>query len=118
IPAPELIIAGAALQTKNIKLAPMAHILPHQRPARLATMIGWLSQVLEGRYFLGIGAGAYPQSSYLHGIRNAGQSNTATGGDETKSLSDMVLEALFIMEKIWKRVPCLYEGKYWDVGYP
>lgn len=118
IPAPELIIAGAALQTKNIKFAPMAHILPHQHPAKLATMIGWLSQILEGRYFLGIGAGAYPQSSYLHGIRNAGQSNTATGGDETKSLNDMVRESLFIMEKIWKREPFFYEGKYWDAGYP
>ncbi|WP_185267522.1 LLM class flavin-dependent oxidoreductase [Halopseudomonas xiamenensis] len=118
IPNPELIIAAAALQTKNIKFAPMAHILPHQHPAKLATMIGWLSQILEGRYFLGIGAGAYPQASYIHGIRNAGQSNTATGGNETKSLNDMVRESLSIMEKIWKREPFFYEGKYWDAGYP
>lgn len=118
IPNPELLIAAAALQTKNIKFAPMAHLLPHQHPAKLATMIGWLSQILEGRYFLGIGAGAYPQASYMHGIRNAGESNTATGGDETKNLNDMVRESLFIMEKIWKREPFFYEGKYWDAGYP
>jgi len=111
IPNPELIIAAAALQTQNIKFAPMAHILPHQHPAKLATMIGWLSQILEGRYFLGIGAGAYPQASYMHGIKNAGQSNTATGGNETVSLNDMVRESLSIMEKIWKREPFFYEGK-------
>ncbi|MDH4565247.1 LLM class flavin-dependent oxidoreductase [Pseudomonas sp. BN414] len=118
IPNPELLIAAAALQTKNIKFGPMAHLLPHQHPAKLATMIGWLSQILEGRYFLGIGAGAYPQASYMHGIRNAGQSNTASGGDETKDLNDMVRESLFIMEKIWKREPFFYKGKYWDAGYP
>ena len=58
IPNPELIMAAAALQTKNISFAPMAHILPHQHPTKLAIMVGWLSQILEGRYFLGIGAGA------------------------------------------------------------
>src|SRR3546814_3960525 len=31
IPNPELIIAAAALPTKNIAFAPMAHILPHPK---------------------------------------------------------------------------------------
>jgi len=59
-----------------------------------------------------------PQASYMHGIKNAGQSNTAIGGNETVSLNDMVRESLSIMEKIWKREPFFYEGKYWDAGYP
>ncbi|MBD1551511.1 LLM class flavin-dependent oxidoreductase [Pseudomonas typographi] len=109
IPNPELIIAAAALQTETIKFAPMAHILPHQHPAKLAIMIGWLSQILEGRYFLGIGAGAYPQASYIHGIK---------GGEDTKFLNDMVRESLQIMEKIWKREPFFHEGKFWKAGYP
>lgn len=108
IPNPELIIAAAALQTETIKFAPMAHILPHQHPAKLAMMVGWLSQILEGRYFMGIGAGAYPLASYIHGIKNA----------ETTHLNDMVRESLFIMEKIWKREPFFYEGKYWSAGFP
>jgi alkanesulfonate monooxygenase SsuD/methylene tetrahydromethanopterin reductase-like flavin-dependent oxidoreductase (luciferase family) len=108
IPNPELIMAAAALQTSQIKFAPMAHILPHQHPAKLAIMVGWLSQILEGRYFLGIGAGAYPQASYIHGIKDA----------EPQMLNDMVRESLAIMEKIWKREPFFYEGKYWDAGYP
>jgi 3,6-diketocamphane 1,6-monooxygenase len=110
IPNPELIMAAAALQTKTIKFAPMAHLLPHQHPTKLAMTIGWLSQILEGRYFLGIGAGAYPAASYMHGIR----------GDDINSrhLNDMVRESLAIMEKIWKREPFFYEGKYWDAGFP
>lgn len=118
IPAPELIIAAAALQTKTIKFAPMAHILPHQNPTRLATMIGWLSQILEGRYFLGIGAGAYPQASYMHGIRDGKTGSTSSAGDETKFLNEMVRESLSIMEKIWKREPFFYEGKFWNAGFP
>jgi alkanesulfonate monooxygenase SsuD/methylene tetrahydromethanopterin reductase-like flavin-dependent oxidoreductase (luciferase family) len=110
IPNPELIMAAAALQTKTIKFAPMAHLLPHQHPTKLAMTIGWLSQILEGRYFLGIGAGAYPAASYMHGIR----------GDDinSKHLNDMVRESLDIMEKIWAREPFFYEGKYWNAGFP
>jgi len=109
IPNPELLIAAAALQTKSIKFAPMAHLLPHQHPAKLAIMIGWLSQILEGRYFLGIGAGAYPQATYMHGIK---------GGEDTKFLNEMVRESLHIMQKIWKREPFFYEGNFWKAGYP
>ena len=109
IPNPELIMAAAALQTKRIKFAPMAHILPHQHPTKLAIMVGWLSQILEGRYFLGIGAGAYPPSGYMHGIKN---------GADTAFLNEMVRESLTIMEKIWKREPFFHEGKFWNAGYP
>lgn len=108
IPNPELIIAAAALQTETIKFAPMAHILPHQHPAKLAMTVGWLSQILEGRYFMGIGAGAYPLASYIHGIKDA----------ETGFLNEMVRESLLIMEKIWKREPFFYEGKFWSAGFP
>jgi len=108
IPNPELIMAAAALQTNTIKFAPMAHILPHQHPAKLAMMVGWLSQILEGRYFMGIGAGAYPLASYIHGIKDA----------ETTFLNEMVRESLFIMEKIWKREPFFHEGKFWSAGFP
>jgi alkanesulfonate monooxygenase SsuD/methylene tetrahydromethanopterin reductase-like flavin-dependent oxidoreductase (luciferase family) len=109
IPNPELIFAAAALETERIKFAPMAHLLPHQHPTKLALMVGWLSQILEGRYFLGIGAGAYPQASYMHGIKN---------GEDTEFLNEMVRESLYIMEKIWKREPFFYEGRFWSAGYP
>jgi alkanesulfonate monooxygenase SsuD/methylene tetrahydromethanopterin reductase-like flavin-dependent oxidoreductase (luciferase family) len=110
IPNPELIMAAAALQTKNIKFAPMAHILPHHNPTKLAMTVGWLSQILEGRYFMGIGAGAYPLATYMHGIRGEDQ--------RTEHLNAMVRESLDIMEKIWKREPFFYEGKFWNAGFP
>lgn len=109
IPNPELIMSAAALLTKTIKFAPMAHLLPHQHPTKLAIMIGWLSQILEGRYFLGIGAGAYPQASYMHGIKS---------GQDTSFLNEMVRESLYIMEKVWKREPFFHEGKFWNAGFP
>ena len=109
IPNPELIFSAAALQTKRIRFAPMAHLLPHQHPAKLAIMVGWLSRILEGRYFLGIGAGAYPLASYIHGIKN---------GEDTTFLNEMVRESLEIMEKIWKREPFFHEGRFWKAGYP
>lgn len=110
IPNPELIMAAAALQTSQIRFAPMAHLLPHQHPTKLAMMVGWLSQILEGRYFLGIGAGAYPQASYMHGIRGEQQ--------DTRYLNAMVRESLEIMEKIWKREPFFHEGRFWNAGFP
>jgi alkanesulfonate monooxygenase SsuD/methylene tetrahydromethanopterin reductase-like flavin-dependent oxidoreductase (luciferase family) len=106
IPNPELVIAAAAVQTERIKFAPMAHLLPHHHPAGLAIQVGWLSQILEGRYFLGIGAGAYPQASYLHGIEDI-ENNPAR-----------VRESLEIMEKIWKREPFFQKGQFWSAGYP
>lgn len=111
IPAPELIMAAAALETENIKFAPMAHILPHHNPTKLAMTVGWLSQILEGRYFMGIGAGAYPLATYMHGIK-------ADGENRSEQLNDMVRESLEIMEKIWKREPFWFEGKYWNAGFP
>src|SRR5882757_586165 len=58
IPNPELVIAAAARETDRVRFAPMAHLLPYHNPASLAIQVGWLSQILEGRYFLGIGSGA------------------------------------------------------------
>ncbi|MBP8232156.1 MAG: LLM class flavin-dependent oxidoreductase [Rhizorhabdus sp.] len=126
IPNPELIMSAAALQTSRIKFAPMAHLLPHQHPTKLAMTVGWLSQILEGRYFLGIGAGAYPAASYMHGIRGENMEGhrledakaAFASGEMSKRLNDMVRESLYIMEKIWAREPFFFEGKYWNAGFP
>src|SRR5690606_37833622 len=54
IPYPAIIIGAAAPLTGNIRFAPLAHPLPSHTPASLAIRIGWLSRVLQGRYFLGV----------------------------------------------------------------
>lgn len=106
VPNPEIVIGAAALQTKNIKFGPLAHLLPYHNPASLAVQAAWLSQVLEGRYILGIAPGAYPNDAMLRGISDMSVNR------------DMMLEAIDIMERVWKSEPFSFEGKFWNAGFP
>ena len=93
IPCPEIIIGAAAPLTKNIRFAPMAHLLPYHNPATLAIQIGWLSQILEGRYFLGVAPGGHHTDAILHGFEGIGP------------LQEQMFEALELMEKVWAANP-------------
>lgn len=106
IPNPELVIAAAALQTERIKLAPGAHLLPYHNPGSLAIQVAFLTQVLEGRYILGVGAGAYPADGALRGVTDMSVNHP------------MMLEALDLMEKVWAGVPFHEDGKYFSAGFP
>ena len=106
IPMPEAIIAAAGPQTKTIRFAPMAHLLPYHDPATLAVRVGWLSQVLEGRYFLGVGPGGHHTDAILHGFENI------------MDLAPRQIEALELMEKVWKAEPFREKGKYFQAGFP
>ncbi|MFW2830424.1 LLM class flavin-dependent oxidoreductase [Sphingomonas sp. ID0503] len=106
IPSPELVIAAAALQTSRIKFGPLAHLLPYHHPATLAIQTAWLSQILEGRYMLGVATGAYPTDAALRGISDLSKNHP------------MMLEAIDIMERVWKGEPFQFEGTYWDAGFP
>lgn len=106
IPNPELVIAASARETTNIKFGPGAHLLPYFHPGSLAIQVGWLSQVLEGRYMLGVGAGAYPSDAALRGFSDLSHNH------------EMLEESLEIMNRIWKCEPFEYEGKFWKAGYP
>ena len=106
IPSPELVIAAAALQTEQIRFGPLAHLLPYHHPATLAVQTAWLSQILEGRYMLGVATGAYPTDAALRGITDMSKNH------------NMMLEAIDIMQRVWKAEPFQFEGKFWDAGYP
>lgn len=106
IPMPEAIIAACAHTTKQIRFAPMAHLLPYHDPATLAIRIGWLSQVMEGRYFLGVAPGGHHTDAILHGF------------DSIAPLPPMQLEALALMERVWEGKPFLEKGKYFQAGFP
>ncbi|EIZ77818.1 putative monooxygenase [Novosphingobium sp. Rr 2-17] len=106
IPSPELVIAAAALQTQQIKFGPLAHLLPYHHPATLAIQTAWLSQILEGRYMLGVATGAYPTDAALRGITDMSKNHA------------MMLEAIDIMERVWKGEPFQMEGQFWNAGYP
>ncbi|OHT18256.1 LLM class flavin-dependent oxidoreductase [Edaphosphingomonas haloaromaticamans] len=106
IPLPEAVIAACAQTTKQIRFAPMAHLLPYHDPATLAVRVGWLSQVMEGRYFLGVAPGGHHTDAILHGFENLGE------------LPPRQLEALHLMERIWEGKPFLEKGKYYQAGFP
>lgn len=106
IPMPDAIIAACAQTTKHIRFAPMAHLLPYHDPATLAIRIGWLSQVMEGRYFLGVAPGGHHTDAILHGYENI------------SGLAPRQLEALHLMERVWERKPFVEKGQYFQAGFP
>jgi len=106
IPFPEAIIAAAAPMTRRIRFAPMAHLLPYHDPATLAIRIGWLSQVLEGRYFLGVAPGGHHTDAILHGF------------EDIFGLPPRQLEAMDLMEKVWRGKPFHEKGKFFQAGFP
>src|SRR3546814_21015529 len=84
----------------------MAHLLPYHDPATLAIRIGWLSQVMEGRYFLGVAPGGHHTDAILHGYENI------------PSLPPPQLEALHLMERVWERKTFVVQGEFFQAGFP
>lgn len=106
IPNPELVIAASARDTENIKLCPGAHLLPYHHPGTLAAQVAWLSHVTEGRYILGIGAGAYPSDGAVRGMKDLSANH------------QMMMESLELMQKVWAGEPFHAEGEFWSAGFP
>ena len=107
VPTPEIVIGACARETERLRFAPMAHLLGLHNPGSLAIQVGWLSQVLQGRYFLGVGPGAYPRDAQLRG-QPADLSEARPRRDE----------ALEIMQRVWQREPFHFEGKFFKGGFP
>jgi alkanesulfonate monooxygenase SsuD/methylene tetrahydromethanopterin reductase-like flavin-dependent oxidoreductase (luciferase family) len=107
VPNPEIVIGACARETSQIRFAPMAHLLDLHEPGSLAMQVGYLSQVLEGRYFLGVGASGDPREAIIRG-RPADLADARPRRDE----------ALEIMRQIWKRQPFSREGGYFRGGFP
>jgi len=107
-PAPDLLIAQALMQTRRIKLAPGAHLLPYHHPAELACRVAFMDHLAEGRYMLGIGASGLPSDWQLFCV------------DGMKGVNrDMTREALDIMLKVWASDGGFeYKGKFWSVNVP
>ncbi|MFB4162351.1 LLM class flavin-dependent oxidoreductase [Alteribacillus sp. JSM 102045] len=106
IPAPDLIIAQALKATKQIKLAPGAHLLPYHHPVELGHRVAYLDHLSQGRLMLGIGAGGLPSDYETFDVDGA-------NGENRK----MTAEALEIMLKFWKeKEPFQYRGTYWNAN--
>ena len=50
VPSPDILIAQALMQTKNIKLGTGAHLLPFHHPIELAARVAYLDHLAQGRY--------------------------------------------------------------------
>ena len=48
-PAPDLLVAQALLQTKQIRLGPGGFLLPYHHPAELANRVAMLDHLAQGR---------------------------------------------------------------------
>jgi alkanesulfonate monooxygenase SsuD/methylene tetrahydromethanopterin reductase-like flavin-dependent oxidoreductase (luciferase family) len=107
-PAPDLLIAQALQQTRQIKLAPGAHLLPYHHPAELACRVAYMDHLAQGRYMLGIGASGLPSDWQMFSVDGFGM--------QTR---EMTRESLDIMLKVWASDGGLeYKGKYWNVNVP
>lgn len=114
IPNPEIVIGACAAVTKQLRFAPMGHLLPLHEPGSLAIQTGWLSRILEGRYFLGIGRGAYPADFVIRGHADWFKDGKP---DWTEARIRMT-ESMEIMRKVWERKPFHYQGQYLQGGFP
>ena len=107
-PAPDLIVAQALLQTKNIRLGPGGFLLPYHHPAELANRVAMLDHLAQGRLNFGVAASGLPSDwAMFHVDGNSGAHR------------EMTRESLEIILKLWtEEGPFDYEGKYWQVSKP
>jgi alkanesulfonate monooxygenase SsuD/methylene tetrahydromethanopterin reductase-like flavin-dependent oxidoreductase (luciferase family) len=106
IPNPELLIVAAGMQTERMRFGPMAHIVPLHQPSSLAIQVGYTSQLLKERYFLGVGAGSWENEAVLRG----------QPGDLSEA-HPRLLEGLEVMDKVWRRKPFKHEGTYYKAAW-
>src|SRR5260221_6512791 len=107
-PAPDLLLAQAFLQTKNIRLGPGGFLRPYHHPAELANRVAMLDHLSDGRLNFGVAASGVPTDwTMFHVDGMAGQNR------------DMTREALEIILKLWSDdAPWTHQGKFWTVTKP
>jgi alkanesulfonate monooxygenase SsuD/methylene tetrahydromethanopterin reductase-like flavin-dependent oxidoreductase (luciferase family) len=105
-PAPDLLIAQALLRTRQIKLAPGAHLLPFHHPTELAHRVAFLDHMAQGRFMFGVGSSGLPSDWKLFNV-------DGFAGEHRR----MTREALDIILKLWESTePFEYTGEFWTVN--
>src|SRR6202023_1394037 len=104
-PSPDLLIAQALMETRQIRLAPGGFLLPYHHPAELANRVAMLDHMAQGRLNFGVAASGLPSDWAMFNVDgNSGQHR------------EMTREALDIILKLWTaEEPFDYSGKYWKV---
>ena len=89
-PAPDLIVAQALMQTKNIRLGPGGFLLPFHHPAELANRVAMLDHMAQGRFNFGVAASGLPSDWAMFNVDGIAGVNR-----------DMTRESLDIILKLW-----------------
>ena len=109
VPAPDLLIASALRETKDIILGTGVNCMPYHHPVMLAHRIAQLDHMAHGRFHWGVGAGALPADLGLFGF-DMGSFGEVRG--MMRAAVDMVLQ-------LWNDPkPGLYEHKFWRFTIP
>jgi alkanesulfonate monooxygenase SsuD/methylene tetrahydromethanopterin reductase-like flavin-dependent oxidoreductase (luciferase family) len=107
-PSPDLLIAQALLQTKQIRLGPGGFLLPYHHPAELANRIAMLDHLSGGRLNFGVAASGLPSDWQMFHVDGMSGVNR-----------DMTREALDIILRLWSSEDHFdHEGKFWSVSKP
>jgi alkanesulfonate monooxygenase SsuD/methylene tetrahydromethanopterin reductase-like flavin-dependent oxidoreductase (luciferase family) len=105
-PAPDLLLARAFAETRDIRLGPGGFLLPFHHPAALASRTALLDHLSGGRLNLGVAASSIPTDQAMFGVSAA----------QTR---EMTRESLEIMLRLWNEPePFTHQGKYWTVSRP
>ena len=101
---PEIFIARALGETRNIRLGPAPVCLQQHHPAHVACRLAFLDHLSKGRLNLCFGPGSVPTDLELYGL-------------DPKNSAEMVEEATDIILKLWTSDPPYeIQGKYWRVS--
>ncbi len=108
LPCPDLLIAQALMRTKQIRLGPGVHQLPHHHPVELACRLAYLDHLAQGRLMIGVGPAMLPTDLKLFNTDATTQVNR-----------EMMMESIEIMIHLWTGEPgTSYEGKFWTTNIP
>ena len=100
---PLIFFASLLPVTERIRFASAVISLPIYHPAKVAVDVAMFDHMAQGRFIMGVGAGAQVSDLELYDVLD-------------KNRPEMVLESLDMIHKIWSSDPPYdIEGKYWNV---
>lgn len=107
-----------AMNTRNIKVGPIGYVLPGWNPLRLASEIGWLDQLTQGRTIVGMARGY--QARWLNSMGQKLQiQSTASDQGAVDRLNREAFEEHFqILKLAWRDEAFSFKGKFWEFPYP
>ena len=102
MPTPELFIARALGETKQINFGTGVILLHLHDPIHVAHRIAMLDHLAKGRLMFGIGSGGTPSDYEMLGIHG-----------EPGSQRDRMMEAIDLILRLWEEGPFLSHRDRW-----